>query len=627
MRPLPDRVYMAARPRRRKRTRARRLWQSMLLVAALLVLSGIGLGIAFAGSPETLPAGTSISGVDVSGLTPLDARRMLERRAKKLDRVPVRFTSSGKSWEVKPTSLLIETDWAAAVESARRQGEGFGPVRGLRRIGVRVFGADIVPRTHVSEAALDYTVERFAKQLDRPRAEPALRLRGLGAEITPGKTGRVLDRNAAARIVVRSLAAFSRQPVQLPVRVDRPQLTEQALTQPQARVHTILSAPVDLAYGPGGWRIPRWRLAQMLDLPKEGSTAVRIAGPAATKFFAAIQKTVDRPAQDATFEILSGNRTRVVPAKKGFVLDAAPTARSILAAALRPADRVARVGVRAEAPEVTTREAQGMGVTGLVGAYETIYGGEANRLHNVRLVARLIDGKLIAPGATFSFNGTTGERSEDKGFLEAPVIINGELQTGLGGGVCQVSTTVFNAAYAAGLPIVSRTNHALYISHYPLGRDATVNYPDIDLKFTNDTGHWLFLKTFVGSSSLTVALYGAPQNRRVESEVAPLVVRGPAPVKQVSDPSIFVGSRVVVEAGSPARSTSVRRKVYSASGKLLYDDSWSSWYRGEHQVIRVGTKPKPPGPDRGPKKKPKPPPPPPPAEPQPPPTEPPPPPL
>ena len=108
------------------------------------------------------------------------------------------------------------------------------------------------------------------------------------------------------------------------------------------------------------------------------------------------------------------------------------------------------------------------------------------------------------------------------------MIINGELKTGLGGGVCQVSTTIFNAAYEAGLTITERTNHALYISHYPQGRDATVNYPDIDLKFVNDTAHWLLLRTFVGSSSLTVALYGTPLNRRVESETAPLVVTGHA---------------------------------------------------------------------------------------------------
>ena len=160
-----------------------------------------------------------------------------------------------------------------------------------------------------------------------------------------------------------------------------------------------------------------------------------------------------------------------------------------------------------------------MGITGLVSSYTTIYTGDANRVHNVRLVADLIDKTLIAPGTTFSFNDTTGERNADKGFLEAPVIINGELQTGLGGGVCQVSTTVFNAAYEAGLDITERTNHALYISHYPQGRDATVNYPDTDLKFVNDTKKWLLLRTFVGSSALTVNLYGTPQHRRVESEV------------------------------------------------------------------------------------------------------------
>ena len=234
-----------------------------------------------------------------------------------------------------------------------------------------------------------------------------------------------------------------------------------------------------------------------------------------------------------------------------------------------------------------------MHITGLVASYQTFYGGEAGRIHNVQLVAHLVDKHVIAPGETFSFNGTTGARTQDKGFVEAPVIINGELKTGLGGGVCQVSTTVFNAAYEAGLPIVSRTNHALYISHYPQGRDATVNYPDTDLKFTNDTGHWLLLRTWVGSSSLTVSLYGTPVHRRVVSEVAPLVVTGPPPVRKVSDPTLYVGQTALEESGSPSRSTSVERKVYDANGKLLYDTRFYSSYRGEMRVIRVGTKPKP----------------------------------
>jgi vancomycin resistance protein YoaR len=254
---------------------------------------------------------------------------------------------------------------------------------------------------------------------------------------------------------------------------------------------------------------------------------------------------------------------------------------------------VAPIVVGAKAPDRTTAEAKKMGINGVVSSYTTIYSGDANRVHNVQLVANLIDNTLIAPGRTFSFNGTTGERNAAKGFLEAPVIINGELQTGLGGGVCQVSTTVFNTAYEAGLNVTARTNHALYISHYPQGRDATVNYPDTDLKFVNDTGHWLLLRTFVGSSSLTVNLYGSPQKRRVESEVAPLRTTGSPPVTWRKDPTLFKGRRVVYASGSSPLATSVHRRVYDRNGDLLYDNVWYSSYRGDKKIVLVGTKPKP----------------------------------
>jgi vancomycin resistance protein YoaR len=610
---LAVRVAHLPRERRRRRARIRLLAQWSLVVLVLLVLGGLALGLAFAGSPETLPAGSRIAGVDVAGLTPAEARRMLEQRMERQEDIPVTFTAGDQSWRVKPAALIDETDWAAAVAAARREGEGFGPVRGLRRLGMRVFGSDIVPRTRVREAALEYELDRFASALGRSRVEPSLRLRGLDPEVVPGRTGRVLDREPAAHVVVNSLVGFVRTPVALPVRSEAPTVSAGELAAARDRVRTILSAPVQLAYGPGGWRLARWRLASMLQLPQDGSTRVRVGGPAAQRYFDRLRKSVDRPAQDATFAIGADNSVSVVPARSGLVLDERATARAILAAGLSPTDRVARVAVRREAPAVSTREARAMGITGLVGAYETAYGGEANRLHNVRLVASLIDGKLIAPGSTFSFNGTTGERGEDKGFREAPVIINGELQTGIGGGVCQVSTTVFNAAYEAGLPITERTNHALFISHYPQGRDATVNYPDTDLKFRNDTPHWLLLRTFVGPSSLTVALYGAPQNRRVESEVGDLVVTGSTPVKRVSDPSLYVGETSLQESGSPSRATSVERKVYSAGGKLLYDNKWSSFYRGEYRVINVGTKPKPKLPPPVKKKKKVPPPPPPPS--------------
>ena len=205
----------------------------------------------------------------------------------------------------------------------------------------------------------------------------------------------------------------------------------------------------------------------------------------------------------------------------------------------------------------------------------------------MQLVAHLVDDKLIAPGETFSFNKTTGERNAAKGFLEAPVIVNGELTTGLGGGVCQVSTTVFNAAFEAGLKITEWTNHALYISHYPQGRDATVDYPTVDLKFVNDTGNWLLLRTFVSSSSLTVGLYGTPTHRKVVSTTSPLVVHGVPPVKKTIDPTLKPGEKVVDDDGVPAMTTSVTRDVYAADGTVLDHDVWYSSYRAEPKLVRI----------------------------------------
>src|SRR6185437_2466433 len=244
--------------------------------------------------------------------------------------------------------------------------------------------------------------------------------------------------------------------------------------------------------------------------------------------------------------------------------------------------------VRESQAKVTTAAAQAMHIRGLVSSYTTEYGGIPNRIHNVQLVAHLVDNKLIPTGSTFSFNRTTGERNAAKGFLEAPVIVNGELTTGLGGGVCQVSTTVFNAAYEAGLKITERTNHALYISHYPQGRDATVNYPDVDLQFVNDTDNWLLLRTFVSSSSLTVNLYGTPTGRKVTSTTTPLVVHGVPPVKKTIDPSLKPGEKIVDDPGSPVLSTSVTRDVYAPDGKLLDHDTWYSSYRATPKLVRIG---------------------------------------
>jgi vancomycin resistance protein YoaR len=574
----------AVRARRRAIAR-NRFWSRLGILGVIAAVIAIIIGLVFAGSKDKLADGTRIAGVDVGGLTPSDAERLLQKRSEALANVPVTFTYGAREFPITPKQLDVRVDWKAAVANAEEHGGGFGFVRGYRRLELEFFPQDLVPPMQAYEPALNYKLDLLAAAVDAPHREAKLVRRGLHITIAAGATGRVLDRAAGAALIVRSLASFSRAPVGLPVRVDAPKVTVAALTKKQQRASRIVSGPVSVIAGEKRLRIPRWQLAKMLDL-----STLRLRGDAADRFFARLQGQVERAPKDADFVAASNGSVHVVPAQPGLVLDAFKSAGRVLAAAGRHANRVAPLALVVEQPKRTTEAAEAMGITGTVGAYETFYGGVPNRIHNVQLVAHLVDHKFIEPGETFSFNGTTGERSAAKGFLEAPVIVNGELQTGLGGGVCQVSTTVFNAAYEAGLPITARTNHALYISHYPLGRDATVDYPGTDLKFVNDTGHWLLLRTWVGPSSLTVALYGTPQHRRVESVGQPLRTISPPPVQKTVDATLEPGQVEVDDYGAPAQSTSVERKVYAPNGKLMSDSTWYSSYVAVPKVIRVGPK-------------------------------------
>ncbi len=549
------------------------------------------LGLAFAGSQSSLAAGTIVAGVDVGGMSTSEAVRTLEARAEAVAKTPITFTAGGQSFALTASQLGVAPDWSAAVEDAASAGGGFGPVRGYKRLAGRFLGIDATPPVDAYDAAVTYKLGQVARAVDRRGVDAKVVRQGLKVQIVEGQSGQRLDRAAAALVVVQALGRLDRgTPVALPLMTTAPRVAATDLDEAAARARIALSGPVRLAYGETRWRIPRWKMASLIELPAGGSTSVAVAGRGAEEYLERLAATVSRKPEDAHFQVTAAGKIAIRPSAPGLVLDIPATAKAITAAAFSSDQRTAQLAVHVAQPARTTDKAKAMGITGVVSSYTTTYGGTPGRLANVQLVSKLIDGTLVAPGGTFSFNGTTGERTAEKGFQEAPVIINGELQNGLGGGICQVSTTVFNAAFEAGLPISARTNHALYISHYPTGRDATVNYPDLDLKFVNDTSHWMLLRTFVGAGSLTVNLYGTPLDRRVESTTEPLTVTGPVPVDETEDPTLEKGKRIVDEFGAPPRQTSVHRLVYDANDNLLYDNTWRSYYVGEPSLVRVGTK-------------------------------------
>ena len=582
---------------RKRRARSRLLLQVLAAAVAVSLALAALFGAVFAGSPSKIPAGVTIAGVSVGGLTPSAAQKLLERRAAALENVPVTFFSGSKRWKVTPHRLGVEADWAAAVDAARRQGEGLGPLRGIQRVRVRVFGADIAPPAQVYEPALEYQLGQIAEELDQPKRESAIVLNGLKPVLVEGHAGRRLSRDRAAATMVGALASLSRAETPLPVEVERITVTEEELRPVLAQTRLALSAPIRLELGTTWWRLRQPRIAELLELPRDGSRKLAIGGRRAEAWFERFGGRVGRPPRDAGFRSTSDGQVVITPSADGLKLDVRATSREILAAVLASgAGRVGDVVVAKHSPELTTERARGLGITRVLSSYSTFYSGTADRIQNLRRAVQLLDGTLVAPGGTFSLNEAVGPRTIERGFRSAPVIIGDEYEEDVGGGVSQVATTVFNAAWEAGVKLLERNPHSLYISRYQLGRDATVNYPDLDLKFRNDTGKWMVVLGASGQNGIAITLAGTPTGRRVVSEPGPLTVTGKPPEKRVKDPTLTVGTEVVEELGSSPQSVTVTRTVYNKDGSVLYDESWRTNYRGEKRVIRVGTKKKEPPP-------------------------------
>jgi vancomycin resistance protein YoaR len=585
--------------RGRRRASSRRALVSRIAwrrVAAWALAGSLALslvaGVLFAGSSSRIAAGVRVAGVNVAGMTAPEAAQLLEERFSRSASVPVVFTAADERFAIRPRELDARVDWAAVAADARAEGSWPMPFRGLKRVALRLFGADVQPVADVYDARLAYELERIAKKVDRPGLNAAIVLRGLEPSVTPHRDRRTLDRRAAADVVVRAVAGFDRSPFELPVGIGPPSVTAEELVPVVDQVRTALSAPVRFGWKDAHWLVEPEQLAELLQLPADGRRTLAIGGRPADRYFGVLERAVNRRPKEASFAVAANGRVRVVPSASGRKLDVPASQRALLTAALSTERRDAELVVRAVEPRLTTERARALGVTRALATYTTAYAGTAERIQNLRRAVSIVNGTTLPPGATFSFNEVVGPRTKKRGFEKAPTIVEREYKNAYGGGVSQVATTIFNAAWEAGLRITARTAHTLYIDRYPLGRDATVNYPDVDLRFVNDTKNWVVVQGQAGDVGITISLLGAPTNRRVVSEPGELVETAPPDVEEVPDPTLYVGETVVVDEGEPAREVSVKRTVYEGD-EVLSTETWTTEYLSEPKIVRVGTVPVP----------------------------------
>ncbi|MFZ5898060.1 MAG: VanW family protein [Bacillota bacterium] len=300
-----------------------------------------------------------------------------------------------------------------------------------------------------------------------------------------------------------------------------------------------------------------------------------------------------REARDAGFEITEDDRVVVVPSEDGLRVDFDWLYRDIVETVQEKSGGTVAVRLAHVVPQHTEDEVRAMGITGKIAEYTTYFDPKlVDRSYNVSVAASAINNLLVAPGETVSFNEIVGPRSLEQGYRNAPIIIENEFQDGMGGGVCQVSSTLYNAVLLANLEIVERSHHSLPVAYVPIGRDATVVYGHIDFKFRNPDPTYVYIRSEIGKSHLTIKVFGrVRENRRVEIKSWVTQTFEPKVLRE-EDPNLEAGKEVVKRQGLRGYKAEAERWVWD-DGKLHKEKLPSSYYHPLDKIVAVGVKAQP----------------------------------
>ena len=570
---------------------------SMVFLVAALAIAVAGVAVlarAYTLRDSVLP-GVSVAGVDVGGLAPADARARIDTElGARLDE-PVELVVGGKSLRVTPSNIF-QVDGAASERAAYDSARDSVSARiGALAVPFAVH-RNVQPVLRVHESGRAALADELAA-LTKRAVSARVSMEGSEAVVVPGREGTAIDDDAVlASLRETALAGLPSFHVQL--QSVEPPISTEAAERAATTARTIAAAPVRLKLeGEGGiGQLGRIQLASLLRFePKAGAVNVVLDSAGIERKLHPLVKPFTRKPEDATFRV-SGDRAYVIKAKNGTTLDVRGAQSAIYEAGTGAGRRLAVLGLATLAPELTTKDAKALGIREPISTFTTDMGlSSSNRIWNVHLLGNYLDGTIVKAGETFSYNEVVGPRTIERGFREGQMIFGGVLIPSIGGGVCQTATTIFNAAFEAGLPVTERHNHSWYISHYPMGRDATVSWGGPDLVFKNDLKHAILIDVSYTDATFTISFYGTKQGRKVTSTTASPTNYTQPKMQYAIDPTATPGSKTVVAGGGPGFDTNVHRKVYE-HGKLIREDDFFTRYTPENPTTVYGPGGKPPGP-------------------------------
>ena len=554
-------------------TRRRRLGTT---IAALAVAGVASVYLALvAASGDGLPRGATVLGVDVGGQSEEQAVATLDSAlAEQADGdIDVVVGSSTVTVVPSDAGLAFDADATVSGYAARI----WNPLTLLTQF---TGGPSIDPVVTIDEAKLAETVTILAAEVDRPAVEPTIAYVGATPTLEPGSSGTVLDREASQQ-AIREAYLLSDAPVTLPVVESDPTVADDAAAAALPVAETAVSAPVTVRVNGVTATIPAAVIAKALSFrAQEGQLVPALDGDVLRAAIADDIASSETPGRDARWKIVAGAPV-VVPAKVGRGVNAELLAADV-AGVLGGTDAASRTidaQIGTIEPALTTEKAKSLGVVEQLSSFQQDFPYAAYRVQNIGTAARYINNTLLMPGETFSLNDTILERTPEhgytKGFIVGP---GGVFAEDLGGGVSTAATTMWTAAFYAGLERVYTQAHSIWISRYRPGLEATVAWGSFDMKFRNDTQHAVLIKTRMRNTSVTVSLYGTKVYDKVRA------VSGPRENVRAFKTIYSEKKGCLAQGGSPGFSIVVTR-VFSIDGKVVEREPIRTVYRPSPRVV------------------------------------------
>ena len=566
-------------------------------IAALAATAGVAVPLRTHG---TFYPGTSIAGVDVSDRTPEEARAILEQHFAPFEQQAVEYVFEDQRWSASLADLGFAIDYDATLEAAYRHGRDDGVV--ARYSGILLATATEsypVSFTH-DETVLDAFLERIGQEIIGAAREARLYRSGAEIHILEDRDGRKLDIDRARRDTIAAVHSARRQTVSLHATPVTSQIRAEDLEPLRQQTQTLISGPIDIRRGDHKWTIEQQTLIEALVLPQppeHNPPTLRAER---------IQPILDAIAQ----EMYVAPRNAVLGWDEGLYIvendaagqevDVEQLMTAVLEAAASTDRRVVQLPLRDVPADVRADNLDELGIVGAIAEGSSSFvGSSEERAANVRISAEHVSHTLIPPGGTFSFNDAIGPITVENGFVEGKIIQGDWYTSDIGGGACQVSTTVFRAALFAGLEFSEWHPHAFRLAFYeadgsPPGIDAAIyqpNTPDeweLDLKFVNPSDSWMLVEMSTWNDVATCTLYGPDLGREVElSEPEISDPIEPDPPKMRVDSRLRKGEKRLVQTAQPGYDVIVHRTVRQ-DGEVLFEDTFHSPYQPQQEIWAVG---------------------------------------